>query len=158
VRFLAPSLVLALLGLGGAALAQPVLVEDPWATTRPEGGSWFSPSDVEPRPALPVEAVLYDPWARSDTPKPEPASASVVEAPKRAEPVQLPRSVVSFGEESLVVDPWAATRNPAGAAPRTPERRGMWSSRVVEIVDPWNRTPERVTNRDVRLVVDPWAR
>jgi hypothetical protein len=158
VRLLAASLVLGLLGLGGAALAQPLLVEDPWANPRAQGESWFSSSDEQARPALPVEAVLYDPWAKSDAPKPEPVSHPIVEAQKRPEPVQAQRSVASFDEESLVVDPWAPARNVASTPVRTADRRGAWSSRMVEIVDPWNRAPERATNGDVRLVVDPWAR
>ena len=173
VRFLTLALTIAAVGFGGVALAQPSLVVDPWAQATESAESWFASSETARNERPPVGEVL-DPWA----PRPE-ASAPAV-APAR--PVVVPLGPVDVPSElgplerasdasaayvaPVVVDPWA----PAGSSElpslagdskkRTLPNRSAasWSSRLVEIVDPWRRVPEWTGADRVRLVIDPWAR
>jgi hypothetical protein len=64
----------------------------------------------------------------------------------------------------VVIDPWAPTvpsdlPSLGGGSLTQPNRSASpWSSRLVEIVDPWRRVPEWAGADRIRLVVDPWAR
>jgi hypothetical protein len=90
-------------------------------------------------------------------------------------PVDVPFDVRPFERASdasirrvapVVIDPWATTApselpSLAGGQSSRAQSNGSaspWSSRLVEIVDPWRRVPEWAGADRVRLVVDPWAR
>jgi hypothetical protein len=170
VRFLTLALTIAAVGLGGIALAQPSLVVDPWGRATESTDSWFASSEAARDEQRPIGEVT-DPWA----PRPEMTAVTPV-GPIVAPlgPVDVPFDVRPFDRASdasvpkvapVVIDPWASTApselpSLAGSNSRAQPNRSAspWSSRLVEIVDPWRRVPEWTGADRVRLVVDPWAR
>jgi hypothetical protein len=162
VRQLALTLIGATLGLGGAALAQPSLVVDPWGRSTADSSSWFEPETLQPEQKPFVDTELADPWAKARETAPSP----VVTPIKPFETRPLERAAAAPTTEPFVIDPWApviASEIPSlrdRNAPTTTDRamRLPWSDRVVEVIDPWQRTPGVASGDRVRLVIDPWAR
>jgi hypothetical protein len=171
VRFLSLALTIAAVGLGGVALAQPSLVVDPWGRATDSADSWFASSEAA-RDEHGTIGEVTDPWA----PRPE-STAVIPVGPTVAPlgPVDVPFDVRPLERASdasvpklapVVIDPWAPTvpsELPSlarASTSRTQLNRSAspWSSRLVEIIDPWRRVPEWAGADRVRLVVDPWAR
>jgi hypothetical protein len=167
VRFLSLALTIAAVGFGGVALAQPTLVVDPWG----RADSWFPSNEAASDEERPI-AEVTDPWApKPATTAPAPVGPVIaplgrVDVPFDVRPFERARDASVPTVAPVVIDPWApiaASELPslaAGPNSRTQTKRSAspWSSRLVEIVDPWRRVPEWAGADRIRLVVDPWAR
>jgi hypothetical protein len=151
--FSVPTLI-AVLGLGGLALAQEGFIVDPWKRA--------APSAVN-APPLPVGADRTQPAGEIRS-QGEPVSAG-----PSVEPVGPPLIVTvdPWGVVPLapvftdgIVDPWQASHlSSRGATERSPARRRGptdWARAIEEIIDPWAKGPLAVVTDP--LIVDPWAR
>jgi hypothetical protein len=161
VRFLTLTLVVAALGVGGAALAEPELVVDPWGRANAEVDSWFGPVVTERAGNPRTEDLLVDPWV----PAREPERAPPEPRAKRVEVFPIAPANAPLANTESIINPWApavASEIPSLAKwpePRVAERAATpWSGRMVEIVDPWGRTRDYSPIDRIRIVIDPWAR
>jgi hypothetical protein len=159
-RFLSAPTLIAVLGLGGLALAQDGLIVDPWKRTvpnavnappapagadrtRPTGGGMGSQGE----PVISAPSVV--------TPSIEPLGPPLL---ARVDPWGVVPVGPVFTDE--IVDPWKGSHLSAlGAPERAPARRRGptdWARAIEEIIDPWAEGPLAVVTDP--LIVDPWAR
>jgi hypothetical protein len=166
VRYLALSPFVVALGFGGAALAQPTALDDPWVRSYSEAGSWFESEATAAEPT--VDPEIRDPWA-APAKASNPATPHVAPpAPKRVEVASKPAATqvpaVASGLESGevgILDPWApsgASDIPSLQSSQPEPERTRWSEPFVEVIDPWKRKPELPARERMRLAIDPWAR
>ena len=142
--------VVALLAVGGLALAQDAKIVDPWKhavsalfpSPKPVANSATRAVGVA---SFPIEADPHD--AR---PAVVPVGPPLVDAP--VDP-WVAVSVGPVAPEDSIVDPWAGS--PVRAEAKS-HAAADWAFRIREIVDPWARGPVAVAQRDP-LIVDPWA-
>jgi hypothetical protein len=142
-------LAVAVLGLGGLAMAQDGLIVDPW---RHPNATPFGE-----RPSLRSPGVQKA--ARLATPGRKTGPSVVPLGPPLALRTN-PGAVVPLGPAGHedIVDPWASSsRSTAAERPaRLAAAHRNWSWEVQEIVDPWRRGPLAVATDPA--IVDPWAR
>jgi hypothetical protein len=149
-------LFVAVLGLGGLALAQDGLIVDPWThPSLPSLDDAMKPSPGAKRaPERPVGVAAFpiDDGSRSP---------SVVPVGPPLDPRANAGAVVPMGPANRdgLVDPWAEqTRHPTDSDRRA--RLALahhdWAWEIQEIVDPWAKGPVAVSTDP--LIVDPWAR
>jgi hypothetical protein len=145
------SSLIALLGLGGFALAQEGLIVDPWAhpsstPSREVRSPSFANEQASGRagmPALPSKAVP------SVVPVGPPLAS-------RTNPGVVPLGPIGDHE---IIDPWASgAPHPTDSDHRSRLRvaRHDWSWEIREIVDPWAEGPIAAVTDPA--IVDPWAR
>jgi hypothetical protein len=152
-------LVVAALGVGSAALAQPQLVVDPWGSAKAEQDSWFAETANERPNAPAADPALVDPWL------PAPRAKRVEVYPIAPVTNAPPKSAVELPQSApLVIDPWApvvVSEMPSlgsGLGPRVAGDRSPWSGRMIEVVDPWGRASALSVSERVQLIIDPWTR
>lgn len=170
VRHLTLTLVVAALGVGGVALAQPELVVDPWGSAKAEADSWFADSTNERADVLTADPVLVDPWQPEREPERAPRAKRVEVFPIAPATNASPRSAPPRSAAlpplaaPIVVDPWAPAVGSelppleGKSVSRVAEQSSPWSGRMIEIVDPWGRVPELGASKSFRVIIDPWAR
>src|SRR4051794_7958541 len=143
-------LAVAVLGLGGLAMAQDGLIVDPW---RHPSATPFGERVKPPYPGVRTARQLATAVVRKTGPTVVPLGP----------PLALrtnPGAVVPLGPAGHedIVDPWTASARLA--APERPARLAAaqrnWSWEIQEIVDPWRRGPLAVATDPA--IVDPWAR
>lgn len=163
MRPLAFTLVVATLGVGGAALAQPELVVDPWGGAGAEIDSWFGQAAKAPLDTSTADPVLVDPWQPIGAAEPAPRAKRAEVVPVAPAKNASPKSAPALRQTPIVIDPWASVVTSdipsldKQSGPRIAERLSPWSGRMIEVVDPWSRVPELRVER-VPMIVDPWAR
>jgi hypothetical protein len=149
-------LFVAVLGLGGLALAQDGLIVDPW--THPSPGPFAQTT----KPAAVAQRAPERPVGVASFPIDDGApSPSVVPVGPPLDSRANAGSVVPLGPASRdgLVDPWAGElRHPTESEHRA--RLGLahhdWSWEIQEIVDPWAKGPVAVSTDP--MIIDPWAR
>jgi hypothetical protein len=150
VRWVSLSSLVALLGLGGFALAQEGLIVDPWAHPSSTPSSDVRSPNAAKDQALghASTAALASKAGPSVVPVGPPLAA-------RANAGVIPLGPVG---EHEIIDPWAsAASHPADSDRRSRLRlaRHDWAWEIQEIVDPWAKGPiVAVTDP---AIVDPWA-
>ena len=170
MRYLTPTLVVAALGVGGVALAQPELVVDPWGSAKTEADSWFADATNERPHITTADPVLVDPWLPEREPERAPRAKRVEVFPiapaTNASPGSAPPKSAATPPlvAPIVIDPWAPAVDPempplaSKSVLRVAEQSSPWSGRMIEIVDPWGRVPDRGVKTNFRVIIDPWAR
>ncbi len=163
MRPLALTLVVAALGVGGVAVAQPQLVVDPWGSANADADSWFGQAEKEASAVPTADPGLVDPW--QPVREPEPRAKRVEVFPAAPETNASPKNVSRLPAPApLLIDPWApvvASDIPSlsnDRGPRAGEQQSAWSGRMIEVVDPWTGASDAATKNPIRLIVDPWAR
>ncbi len=151
VRWVSLSSLVALLGLGGFALAQEGLIVDPWA--HPSS----TPRDDVRSPSAASERALR--------------RVNVAALPSKAGPSVVPvgpplalranAGVVPLGPvgDHEIIDPWASSASQSIDAEhhaRLRLARHDWAWELQEIVDPWAKGP--IAAATDPAIVDPWAR
>jgi hypothetical protein len=141
---LAWSVVVAVLGVGGVAFAQPGLIVDPWKVSRTRGVELSSWRAGEPFTKIAgINELIVDPWRGARPP---------VKSRRLAQEVTVKRDALGSLE---IRDPWPSSSAVATSAPARGAQSWVQSR---EIVDPWATSGKRAAGRVGTPIVDPWRR